>query len=153
MRRIRWGRICALWIMTIAFFGNPIFAEAEENAAKGDIAILGKVSPYKKYTMYLGTNDKDTGKQEIPTEIIKSEMHEICLKYVDGYTLFVTEGYYKNAKGNIDNEVSLVYVFLDTSVTSLKSIMDEALVKFNQSSILLEESDAESVFYSSSSIE
>jgi len=106
-----------------------------------------EISPYKKYTMYLGTKDKNTGRQEISTEKMKSRMHEICMKYVDGYTVSVMDGYYRDEKGNPVHEVSLVYFFLDTPIDALEHIMEEAILEFNQSSILLEESEARSILY------
>ena len=125
------------------FIGNVAVAFA----AKDNIASLGKVSAQKKYTIYLGTNDKDTLKQELPTEAIRDQMHEICLKYVDGYTMSIMEGYYRNEAGDPTREVTLVYVFIDTPLDAVKKIMDEALVEFNQTSILLEESKSKSIFY------
>ena len=116
-------------------------------AAK-NLSTLGKVSTQKKYTMYLGTNDKDTQKREIPLKEIQEQMHEICMKYVDGYTLTLADGYFKDSNDKSYREISLVYVFIDTQIDSIKKIMDEALVKFNQSSILLEESESKSIFYS-----
>lgn len=136
----------------LAIFGILIAAflfVGTADAAKKDISALGsEVSTQKKYIMYLGTNDKDTYKQEIPTETIKAQMHEICIKYVDGYTVSVMDGYYKDDKGGMSHEVSLVYVFIDADIDSMKKIMDEALIKFNQGSILLEESKGRSTFYS-----
>ena len=133
--------ICFLTLLL--FIGNVTVAFA----AKDNIASLGKVSSQKKYTIYLGTNDKDTLKQELPTEAIRNQMHEICLKYVDGYTVSVMEGYYRNEAGDPTHEVTLVYIFVDTSLEAVKKIMDEALVKFNQSSILFEESKSKSIVY------
>ena len=117
-------------------------------STKDSLRSLGKVSNQKKYTMYLGTNDKDTLKQELPTETIREQMHEICMRHADGYTVSIMEGYYRDEAGNPTHEITLVYVFFDTPLESVKKIMDEALVKFNQSSILLEESKSKSVFYS-----
>lgn len=108
----------------------------------------GELTRQKKYTIYLGTNDKDTLKQEIPTETIREQMHEICIKYVDGYTVSVADGFYRDAAGNISHEVSLVYVFIDVPIDSVQKIMDEALMKFNQSSILLEVNKERGTFYS-----
>lgn len=125
-----------------------IFGTLTPCLAAKNISALGKVSTQKKYTMYLGTNDKDTQKREIPLKEIQEKMHEICMKYVDGYTLTVADGYFKDENGKPYREVSLVYVFIDTPIDSIKKIMDEALEKFNQSSILLEESDGKSIFYS-----
>ena len=125
-----------------------IFGTLTPCLAAKNISALGKVSTQKKYTMYLGTNDKDTQRQEIPLEEIKTQMHEICMKHVDGYTLTIAEGYFKDDDGTPYHETSLVYVFIDASIDSMKKIMDEAIVKFNQSSILLEETSGKSIFYS-----
>ena len=125
-----------------------IFGTLTPCLAAKNISALGKVSTQKKYTMYLGTNDKDTQKREIPLKEIQEQMHEICMKYVDGYTLTVADGYFKDSEGKPYREIALVYVFIDAPIESIKKIMDEALVKFNQSSILLEESEGKSIFYS-----
>ena len=145
MRTFRFWAV-ALW--TAAFLlGNPGFV----SAANDNISVLGGCSAQKKYTMYLGTNDKDTLIQEIPTEKIREEMHEICMKYVDGYTVTAAEGYYRDKDNNISYETSLIYVFIGTDIQAIRKIMDEALVKFNQGSILLEENNVKSIFYSSAS--
>ena len=134
--------LSCLLVMTF-LFGNSNFVRAANN-----LSSLGNYSTQYKYTMYLGTNDKNTLKQEIPTDRIRKEMHEICMKYVDGYTVTIAEGYYRDSNNEISHETSLVYVFLDTDITALRKIMDEALIKFNQKSILLEESNSKSIFYS-----
>ena len=137
--------ICSFALMLL---GLSTTALASSSVAKEDISLLGvEVSPHKKYSMYIGTKDKNTGKQEISTENIKSRMHEICVKYVDGYTVSVMYGYYRDERGNPVHEVSLVYFFLDTPTEALGHIMDEAILEFNQSSILLDESEVRSFFY------
>ena len=115
---------------------------------KDNKGLNGELSRQKKYTIYLGTNDKDTLKPEIPLETIREQMHEICIKYVDGYTVSVADGFYRDGDGNITHEVSLVYVFIDVPIDSVQKIMDEALAKFNQSSILLEVNRERGTFYS-----
>ena len=140
-------------IPVIGFFalilmGGSTTVFSASSVTKENASFLGaEVSPYKKYTMYLGTKDKNTGRQEISTEKMKSRMHEICMKYVDGYTVSVMDGYYRDEKGNPVHEVSLVYFFLDTPIDALEHIMEEAILEFNQSSILLEESEARSILY------
>ena len=125
-----------------------IFGTLTPCLAAKNLSALGKVSTQKKYTMYLGTNDKDTKKRELQIKEIQEQMHEICMQYVDGYTLTVADGYFKDDDGKPYREISLVYVFIDTPLESIQKIMDEALIKFNQPSILLEESTGKSVFYS-----
>ncbi|MBR1806055.1 MAG: DUF3574 domain-containing protein [Selenomonadaceae bacterium] len=137
-----------LLAIVFGIFLSLILFVGTGDAAKNDISSLGSpVSKQEKFTLYLGTNDKDTLKQEIPTETIREQMHEICIKYVDGYTVWAVDGYYRDDGGNIIHERSLVYVFIDTPIDSIKKIMDAALIKFNQESILLEDSKGRSVFY------
>ena len=145
---MRTFRFWAVTLWTAAFLlGHPGFLSAANN----DVSVLGECSAQKKYTMYLGTNDKDTMIQEIPTEKIREEMHAICMKYVDGYTVTAAEGYYRDKDNLITHETSLIYVFIDADIHAIQKIMDEALVKFNQGSILLEENHVNSIFYSSAS--
>ena len=145
LRNILVPLICSFVLILL---GLSTTALASSSVAKEDISLLGaEVSHHKKYTMYIGTKDKNTGKQKISTENIKSRMREICVKYVDGYTVSVMAGYYRDERGNTIHEVSLVYFFLDTPIEALGHIMDEAILEFNQSSILLEESEVRSIFY------
>lgn len=143
MKKSNFGLFCML--VMVFLFENSSFA-LDGNG----LSLLRNYSTQYKYTMYLGTNDKDTLKQEIPTERIRNEMHEICMKYVDGYTVTIAEGYYRDSNNKISHETSLVYVFFDADITALQKIMDEALIKFNQRSILLEQSNSKSIFYSAS---
>lgn len=135
-------------IFALALLLAIFFVTITANAAKNISALGSEVSTQKKYTLYLGTNDKDTLKQEIPIEEIKTQMHEICIKNAGGYTMMTADGYYLNDDGEMTRELSLVYIFLDTPIESIKKIMDEAIVKFNQASILLEEENIKSTFYS-----
>ena len=128
-----------LIVMTAVLIGTII---------KDNKGLNGELSRQKKYTIYLGLNDKDTLKQEIPTETAREQMHEICMKYVDGYTVSVADGFYRDGNGNLTHEVSLVYIFIDAPIDSVQKIMDEALAKFNQSSILLEVNRERGTLYS-----
>ena len=137
-----------LLAIVLGIFLSLILFVGTVDAAKNDISSLGSpVSKQAKFTLYLGTNDKDTLKQEIPTETIREQMHEICIKYVDGYTVWDVDGYYRGDGGNMIHEKSLVYVFIDAPIDSIKKIMDAALIKFNQESILLEDGKGRSIFY------
>ena len=120
--------VLSIFLFTITF----LFGNSSSVFANNDISALGKFSIQKKYTMYLGTNDKDTLSQIIPTEKIREEMHEICMKYVDGYTLTIADGYYRDSNRGVSHETSLIYVFIDVDINAIQKIMDEALVKFNQ---------------------
>ncbi len=100
-----------------------------------------------KYTMYIGSNDKDIYKQLMRDDEAEKLMSEICLKYVEGYTFSKRQGAYKNEKGVVTKENSLVFEFYDASDEKIRSIMDEALVKLNQNSILIEKTKVNYQFY------
>lgn len=100
-----------------------------------------------KYTMYIGLYDKDTYKQLMSDDQAQQLISEICLKYVDGYTFSKRQGAYKNEKGVVTQESSLVYEFYSVNDEAIKKIMDEAIEKLNQSSILIEKTKVNYRFY------
>jgi len=100
-----------------------------------------------KYTLFIGLNDKDTYEQEIPSEEAERIMTDIALKYVDGFTVHSARGTYKDEKGVITNENSLVVEVSNASEQQIKDIMDEILEELNQNSILLEKQRINSEFY------
>lgn len=100
-----------------------------------------------KYTIFIGLNDKDTYEQQIPSEEAEQIMTHIALKYVDGFTVHSARGTYKDEKGVITNENSLVVEFSNASEQQIKDIMDEILKELNQNSILLEKQRINSEFY------
>ncbi len=100
-----------------------------------------------KYTLYIGTNDKDTYSQLIPLDKAKDIVNNICIKYTGGYTQYDVKGAWADEKNNITNEDTLVYELYDISEEQLKNIMDETLEKLNQNSILMEINDSEHIYY------
>ncbi len=100
-----------------------------------------------KYTMFIGLNDKDTYTQLISYEEAEKKVSNIALKYVDGFTVLSAKGAYKDGKGIITNENSLVFQFLYVTGEQMKSIMDEVLKELNQNSILLEKQKVNCEFY------
>lgn len=101
----------------------------------------------KKYTLYIGTNDKDTYTREIPLEECRRRIDSICMKYVEGFSIEDMKGKWVDDSGTLTEEDTLVYIFYDTTDEAIKKIMDEALVELNQNSILLEKEYVSSAFY------
>ena len=102
-----------------------------------------------KYTLYLGLNDKDTSQQTYGLSEAKQVMFMIVRKYTGGCTFYEAEGcWYDEDKKVMISENTLVCVMLDIKPEAVKSIMDEALKTFNQSSILLETEEVRGAFYS-----
>lgn len=100
-----------------------------------------------KYTMYIGLNDKNTYTQLIPYEEAEKMVSDIALKYVDGFTELNGKGTYKNEKGVITHENTLVLEFDSTTDQKMNAIMNEVLKKLNQNSILIEKQKTNYEFY------
>jgi hypothetical protein len=100
-----------------------------------------------KYTMYVGLNDKDTYTQIISSEEAEKKISDIALKYVDGFTQFSAKGVYKDEKGMVTHENSLVFEFYAVTGKQMKDIMNEVLKELNQNSILIEKTKVKSVLY------
>ena len=100
-----------------------------------------------KYTIYIGTNDKDTYTQKIPTEEARRIVDEICEERLDGYTSSEARGFWKDETGTGTTENSLVYSFSGVSYDTLADVMDEILTALNQNSILVEHDLTSTQYY------
>ncbi len=101
-----------------------------------------------KYTLYIGTNDKDTYKQEIPLDECKQIVIDICTEYAGGCTLLDANGYWKDDTGTITSEQTIEVVLEDISEKKVHKIADKVIKKLNQNSILIETNNVQSEFYS-----
>ncbi|MDR1320728.1 MAG: DUF3574 domain-containing protein [Gracilibacteraceae bacterium] len=91
-----------------------------------------------RYTLYIGTNDKDTYEQIIPTETARSIVNAICAKYIGGYTVHDAKGGWFNDAGVLTEENTLVYTLIDVEESDVAAIADDVLAALNQSSVLVE---------------
>ena len=131
-----------LYVIVVAMAGALIFGEIERDDMFGS-------ESQTKYTMYVGLNDKDTNAPVFGYEEAKQAMFLIAKKYTGGATFMHAQGYWiDEGKDAPMTENTLVCIFLDVKPEAVKSIMDEALKVFNQSSILLETEEVRGVFYS-----
>ena len=93
----------------------------------------------KKFTLYLGLNDKITLSQKINTiEAYKIAMN-IILQYTIGATIFEASGYYKHEDGRTTIEKTLRIELLFIERNSVLTIIDTLKAAFNQESIILQE--------------
>lgn len=122
----------ALYLSTNSLSESSAFPESE---------------PATRYTLYIGTNDKDTYTQLISLEEAKETVNGICAKYVEGYTVTEAQGGWVDETGTLTEEQTLVYSFTGVSEEALTSIMDEVLKELNQNSILVETSDVYHRYY------
>ena len=101
-----------------------------------------------KYTLYIGTNDKDTYKPVDTLTNCCTKVTEICTKYTSGCTVYEAAGYWKDDKSEITKEDTLVCILEDIKEETVYKICDEVIVTLNQNSILVETNDVTSIFYS-----
>jgi hypothetical protein len=119
-------------------------------AAVSFVSLVGKSGGYEpndRYTLYIGTSDKDTGKLEIPIEEAEQIVADIAYKYSDGFTSYVAVGGWDDGEVRYD-ETTLVYVFIGIDKAGAEAIADEVCLALNQSSVLIEYSKTYSSYYS-----
>lgn len=98
----------------------------------------------KKFTLYLGLNDKDTKRQEISTlEAYKIANNIIC-QYVDGATIYEAQGIYKHDDGTIVFEKTLRIELLFVERDIVEKIANMLKVALNQESVAMQYENIES---------
>jgi len=90
------------------------------------------------HVLYIGTNDKDTKQREIPFSAAKMKVKEICMRYVDGATIFDAEGIWTNEMGVKVSEGTLVCCFSGTKEEVIQQIIADVRKELNQESVLEE---------------
>ena len=98
----------------------------------------------KKFTLYLGLNDKDTKRQEISTLEAYKVVSNILAKDFGGGTIFEAQGIYKHDDGTIVIEKNLRIEILFTELPQIKILVKLLKKMFNQESIAVQEENIES---------
>ena len=99
------------------------------------------------YTLYIGTNDKDTYKQEIPTDEAKHIVDEICTKYVNGFTVQDSIGTWNDENNMITHENTIMCYLDDIDEATLHRICDEIRAALNQNTVLIQKEYTALDFY------
>lgn len=92
----------------------------------------------KKYTLYVGLNDKDTKTQLIDTNKAMEMVQFILLNKVDGATIFQAQGLYKHNNGSFVVENTLRIELLFVEHETVKSIVNTLKDVLNQESIAVQ---------------
>ena len=98
----------------------------------------------KKYTLYLGLNDKDTKKQEVNYFDAYKLVNSIVFSRVNGATFSKREGYYKHEDGTLVIENTICIELLFTDFETVKEIVALLKETFNQESIAVQTQTIES---------
>ena len=92
----------------------------------------------KKYTLYVGLNDKDKKVQLISTIEAYKICNNILLQYTDGETVFEASGIYKHEDGTFTIEKTLRIELLFTDDDTVSKIVKDLKTAFNQESIAVQ---------------
>ena len=101
-----------------------------------------------QYVLYLGTNDKDTGKPVFTEEEAMERAREILIAHFGGYTIQEAFGGWVDAGGEVCREYTLVIYLSDTTADAVHAAADELVAAFNQSSVLIQTNPTQTEFYS-----
>jgi uncharacterized lipoprotein YmbA len=95
----------------------------------------------KKFTLYLGLNDKDSKVQKISTVEAYKVVSNIIAKRFDGGTIFEAVGIYKHDDGTIVRENTLRIELLFVTKSEVREFVDTLKEVFNQESVAVDESE------------
>jgi hypothetical protein len=101
--------------------------------------------------LFIGTNDKDTYKPEIPYDTAKARVEAILAKNgVTDFSFWAAEGGWMDQKGVATHEQTLVYLLYTDNKALLQKIAGEACEALNQGSIAIQIMEVESLLFSNS---
>lgn len=102
-----------------------------------------------EYTIYIGTNDKDTFQLEIPLDEARSIIYNTMINYFsDGFTIHDANGVWKDENNDITLEYTFVCIIENADIDEIHKAADELILKLDQNSILIVSNRVEKVdFY------
>jgi len=101
----------------------------------------------RKFTLYLGLNDKDTKTQQVETVEAYKIVSNLLLKRFDGATIFNAQGIYKHDNGEIVTENTFRIELLEFGNSIFEQVKEVvSLLKeiFNQESVAVQIQDVTS---------
>ena len=98
----------------------------------------------KKFTLYVGLNDKDTKTQNISTLDAYKMVENVVIQKTDGYTKGEAKGYYRHQDGTVTIENTLRIEMLFVNRELVKEFADTLKLMLNQESIAVEETTIKS---------
>ena len=107
-----------------------------------------KEDPDVQYVLYVGTNDKDTNEPVCTPEEAMEKAKSILINLFGGYTIQDARGGWINDDGKIYQEYTIVIYLSDTTAEQVHAACDVLIKEFNQSSILIQENQTRTEFYS-----
>lgn len=98
----------------------------------------------RKFTLYLGLNDKDTKRQEVSTIEAYKVITNILTARFGGGTIFEAKGIYKHDDGSVVIENTLRIEILFAEEKEVKKLVGDLKEIFNQESVAVQSEEVES---------
>ena len=93
----------------------------------------------KRFTLYLGLNDKDTKTQQISTLEAYKVVSNLISADFDGGTIYEATGIYRHENGTIVTEKTLRIELLFCEREDVRKLVDVLKKMFNQESVAVQE--------------
>lgn len=104
----------------------------------------------KRYTIFVGLNDKDAHVQKFQTERIMQLAANCCKGYGLSFSSYAQEGGYVNRDGRYVLEKSIALVLVDPSEVLLDELSRDLCAFLNQESVMVTIEEIECCFISHS---
>lgn len=101
----------------------------------------------KKFTLFVGLNDKDTKRQEISTADALTFTHYMLLNHVDGATISTAKGIYRHDNGDIVTENTIRIELLFINDETVKHVVEKLKNHFNQESVAVQIEEVKSYLW------
>ena len=98
----------------------------------------------KKFTLYLGLNDKETKMQKLATVEAFKIVTNLVAKRFGGGTIFEAQGIYKHDNGVVVTETTLRIELLFAEAQDVRAFVETLKEIFNQESVAVQEEDIKS---------
>lgn len=100
-----------------------------------------------RYLLYLGLQDKDTGVEKYTEDEAIAILNEICSKYLRGYNIRKSTGFWTDDNNQTVDEKSIVISFNFIEESKIHVLADEIVEKFNQECVFIENYTLQTEFY------
>lgn len=128
MKKLFFPLICAFCAIAIGLSTWALVRSYTPAPVSGDV----------EYTMYVGTNDKDTYQLEMTRDEARDIVHNTMMDHFsDGFTMYEANGVWRDDLGTITLEYTLVCILVNVDKNDVYKAADELIVALNQSTILI----------------
>lgn len=101
------------------------------------------------YKVYVGLTDSNLGYQKLSDDIAKEMVKSICIEKNVSYTIYFTDGAYKDKKNLLHIEKSMVVEFDHIDEKKVKELCNAFEKRLNTGSVMIQKTKVENIIYKS----